>query len=165
MGRPYVNPYAAGVALGLVLLACFVLTGQGLGASGAFAAAGSAVVQAMAPRLAAGNSYFQGYLQADSGWIVAEVLGVILGGALSARLHGRFRIAIERGPRTGGAQRLLAAGAGGVLLGVGAALARGCTSGQALSGGALLSAGSWAFMLAVFAAGYAAMPLCRRLWS
>ena len=35
----------------------------------------------------------------------------------------------------------------------GAALARGCTSGQALTGGALLNAGSWAFMLSVFAGG------------
>ena len=35
--RPDANPYVAGVALGLVLLAAFVLTGQGLGASGAFA--------------------------------------------------------------------------------------------------------------------------------
>ena len=31
--RPYLNPYIAGVGLGLVLLVCFVVTGQGLGAS------------------------------------------------------------------------------------------------------------------------------------
>ena len=53
---------------------------------------------------------------------------------------------------------------GGVLMGYGARLARGCTSGQALSGGAVLSAGSWMFMLAVFAGGYLVAFFLRRLW-
>jgi uncharacterized membrane protein YedE/YeeE len=168
MTRAYANPYGAGVALGLVLLACFVLTGQGLGASGAFANAASVLVDSVAPRTAAGNDWFQSYLRAgpaSSAWIVAEVLGLIAGGALSAWLHGRFKVELVRGPRTGAAARCTAALAGGVLMGVGAVLACGCTSGQALSGGALLSVGSWAFMVAVFAAGYALIPLVRRLWS
>jgi hypothetical protein len=49
-------------------------------------------------------------------------------------------------------------------MGLGAALARGCTSGLALSGGALLSLGSWVFMLALFAGGYAAAWFVRREW-
>ncbi|MCB1570869.1 MAG: YeeE/YedE family protein, partial [Xanthomonadales bacterium] len=53
---------------------------------------------------------------------------------------------------------------GGALMGVGAMLARGCTSGQALSGGAVLSVGSWVFMLALFASAYLIAPLLRRLW-
>ena len=47
---------------------------------------------------------------------------------------------------------------------VGAKLARGCTSGQALTGGALLSAGGWAFMMMVFAGGYGAAWMVRRQW-
>jgi uncharacterized membrane protein YedE/YeeE len=164
MSKRYANPYLAGVALGLVLLSCFVMSGQGLGASGAFAAAGSRVVDALVPQLAADNSYFQGYLQAEAAWMGAVVAGVIIGGALSAALNRRFHFEIVRGARISGVQRLLVAGAGGLLLGVGAVLARGCTSGQALSGGALLSVGSWAFMVAVFVAGYVAMPFFRRLW-
>jgi hypothetical protein len=35
---------------------------------------------------------------------------------------------------------------------------------QALTGGALLSAGSWIFIVACFASGYALAPLARRLW-
>jgi uncharacterized membrane protein YedE/YeeE len=164
VAKPYANPYAAGIALGLVLLACFALTGQGLSASGAFAAAASGAVDALAPRLAAQNSYFQGYLQTQTAAIVAQVAAVIAGGAVSACLNGRWRLGIERGPHVGGMARLFAAGAGGMLLGLGAMLARGCTSGQALSGGALLSVGSWAFMIAVFASAYATMPSLGRLW-
>ena len=41
--RPYADPYLAGVGLGLVLLASFVLAGRGLGASGAFADGGGDV--------------------------------------------------------------------------------------------------------------------------
>jgi len=165
--RPYANPYLAGVGLGLVLLAAFVLAGQGLGASGAFAEVASATVKAVAPK-AAGNAWFESYLSGGapwSAWIVLELTGVILGGALSAVLAGRFRLQVARGPSLGVTPRLLTAAAGGVVMGVGAVLARGCTSGQALTGGALLSVGSWAFMIAVFAGGYASAPLLRRLWS
>ena len=42
--------------------------------------------------------------------------------------------------------------------------ARGCTSGQALTGGAVLSLGSWVFMMAVFTGGYIVAPLVRRQW-
>ncbi len=47
----------------------------------------------------------------------------------------------------------------------GARMARGCTSGQALSGGAVLSVGSWAFMFCIFGAGYAVAWFFRRLWT
>ncbi|ESQ86658.1 hypothetical protein ABAC460_22790 [Asticcacaulis sp. AC460] len=155
--RDYTNPYVAGVGLGLVLLACFVVAGQGLGASGAFAEAASAAVTTR-------NAYFDSYRQDGVGWIVWEVAGIVVGAAVSALMAGRFKWQVARGP-VGVGSRLGAALAGGVVMGVGAVLARGCTSGQALTGGALLSVGSWAFMIAVFVAGFAVAPLLRRLWS
>ena len=54
---------------------------------------------------------------------------------------------------------------GGSLMGFGAKLARGCTSGQGLTGGALLSVGGWAFMMAVFAGAYAFAYFVRRQWT
>ena len=54
--------------------------------------------------------------------------------------------------------------AGGAMVAVGAKIALGCTSGQALSGAAILNAGSLVFMLAVFAAGYAVAYVIRREW-
>jgi uncharacterized membrane protein YedE/YeeE len=60
--------------------------------------------------------------------------------------------------------RLTLAFAGGALAALGAKLAKGCTSGQALTGGSQLNAGSWIFMLAVFAGGYALAYFVRRQW-
>jgi uncharacterized protein len=168
--RPYWNAYVAGVALGLVLLAAFVVAGRGLGASGAFASATAAGVEAVAPAHARANPYFGAFTGSEgersplSDWLVFEVIGLIIGGALSAWLAGRSRSAIERGPMIGDRRRLLWAFAGGTVMGFAARLARGCTSGLALTGGALLSVGAWVFMLALFAAGYAAAPLFRRAW-
>jgi hypothetical protein len=51
-----------------------------------------------------------------------------------------------------------------MLMGIGAKFARGCTSGQGLSGGAVLNVGSWVFMLMVFMAAYALAYSVRRLW-
>jgi uncharacterized membrane protein YedE/YeeE len=168
--KGYADPYLAGIGIGLVLLAAYVLVGRGLGASGAFAsvvATGAAAAQgttraAIAPATA---PYLQqGITSLFTDWLVLELAGVIVGGFVSAWAAGRTRRTIEHGPRIDGRQRMYAAVAGGVLMGFGAKLARGCTSGQALTGGALLATGSWIFIGATFATGYALAPLARRLW-
>lgn len=164
--RPYAEPHLVGVCLGLVLLACFALTGQGLGASGAFASVASGVMGTVSPETAAHSAYFRSYLQDGSpwtAWIVVEIIGVLVGAAASAALAGRTRSSFVRAARPS-AGKLFAGVAGGTLMGIGAALARGCTSGLALSGGAMLSVGAWIFMAALFLAGFLAAPLMRRLW-
>lgn len=166
--QPYMNPYLAGVGLGLVLLATFVLMGRGLGASGAFASAVAWLVSLVAPGYAHSNDFLARYLPEDAhplgAWLVFEVAGVVVGATLSARLAGRLSLGVEKGPGLAVAGRLAAAFVGGALMAVGAALARGCTSGQGLTGGALLNLGSWIFLGCVFVGGYAAAPLLRRLW-
>jgi hypothetical protein len=168
--RPYASPYVAGVGLGLVLLAAFVVAGRGLGVSGAFASATAAAVEAAAPGHARANPYFGAFTGAEGeraplgDWLVLEVVGVVIGGALSSWLAGRTRRRVDRGPALTNGRRFVWAFAGGALMGFAARLARGCTSGLALTGGALLSVGAWVFMLALFAAGYAAAPLLRRAW-
>ena len=166
--QPYWNPYIAGVGLGLVLLASFVIMGRGLGASGAFASTITAGLDAVAPSHVANNPAFSEYLKDGTtplkDWLVFEVLGVMVGGFLSGLLAGRARRMVERGPRVSVRARFAFAFGGGALMGIGAKLARGCTSGQALSGGAVLNAGSWAFMLMVFAGAYAMAWAVRRQW-
>jgi hypothetical protein len=164
----YASPYLAGVALGLVLLAAFAVMGRGLGASGAFSSVAAAGVAAVAPGQAAASPAVAEYLGRGGplrDWLVIEVARVLLGGLASAWLAGRLGGRVERGPRIGSRARLAYGFGGGVVMGVGAKLARGCTSGQALTGGALLSVGSWIFIAAAFAAAFAAAPLFRRAWT
>lgn len=168
--KAYTDPYMAGVGLGLVLLTSYVLVGRGIGASGGFSsvvAAGTAALlgtarastsPALAPYLTDGIS------SPLRDWLVLELLGVAIGGFLSAWLAGRARLIVERGPRLGKNQRVIIAVAGGILMGFGAKLARGCTSGQALTGGALLSVGSWVFIATCFAGAYLFSPFARRFW-
>ena len=86
--RPLSNPYIAGIGLGLVLLASFLILGQGIGASGAAARAGTTAVHAVAPAHVEGNSYLSKYFNGEShpmnNWLVFAVIGIFLGGAISA---------------------------------------------------------------------------------
>ena len=152
--RPYSDPYVAGTGLGLVLLAAFILTGRGLGASGAFATVAAHAID---------GPHFARYLDGDY-WLFFELIGVIAGGFVSALLAGRIKAEIERGPRVSSRSRVLLAVAGGGVMGLGAVLARGCTSGLALTGGSLLAVGSWVFMIAAFAAAYLFAPILKKEW-
>lgn len=165
----YMNPYLAGVGLGLVLLAAYVVMGRGLGASGALSSLVAWFVDLVAPAHTQANEFYRGYLDGGIGhplkeWLVFEVAGVLVGGFLSGLLAGRVARTVEKGPRVSVRTRFLLAFAGGALMGIGAKLARGCTSGQALSGGATLNAGSWAFMMCVFGGAYAVAWALRRQW-
>ena len=96
--RDYADPYLAGAALGLVLLAAFVLVGRGLGASGAFASTAAGAVALVAPEQAAASPLFSHYLGEPGPWLEwlsVELLGVVIGAAASAALAGRLRVAIE----------------------------------------------------------------------
>ena len=97
-------------------------------------------------------------------WVVLGVVGVALGGALSGLLAGRWKLETFKGPRLGTRTRWALALTGGLIMGFAARLARGCTSGQALTGGATLATGAWVFMFAVFGGGYLLAYPLRRLW-
>ncbi len=167
--RAYWNPYLAGLGLGLVLLAAFVIMGRGLGASGAFSSLVAVAVQAVSPEHARHNEFYAEYLGSGAAnplkdWLVFEVIGLFAGGFISGTLAGRVRRMVEKGPAISTSGRFWLAFAGGAVMGTGAKLARGCTSGQALTGGALLNLGSWAFMMSVFAGAYAMAYFVRRQW-
>lgn len=164
--RQYMNPYLAGFGIGLMLLAAFVTMGRGLGGSSAFATAAGVTVAGLAPGFASDHAYFADYATASpfSEWLVWEVLGVFVGGLVSALLANRARFTVERGPRFTNPRRLALAFLGGVVMAIGAKLASGCTSGQALTGGALLNAGSWAFIMAMFGAAYGVAWFLRKQW-
>lgn len=165
--RAYADPYLAGIGLGLVLLAAFVVAGRGLGASGAFASTAAGMVAAVAPERAVASPLFAHYLGAQGPWfewLTFELVGVAVGAWLSAALAGRLGVVIERPASLAPERRLAFAFGGGMLMAAGAVFARGCTSGQALTGGALLGVGGWIFLVVAFAAAYALAPLLRRVW-
>ena len=103
--KRYADPYVAGAGIGLVLLAAYWIAGRGLGASGAFAsvaAASMVLVQGSEATMAspATAPYLtQGLSSPLHDWLVLELIGVALGGYVSARLAGRRLAAIERGGR------------------------------------------------------------------
>jgi hypothetical protein len=166
----HADPYFAGIGIGLVLVAAYALAGQGLGASGAFASVAAALTAGVVGTARASASpvvapYLpNGVASPLTDWMVWELVGVAAGAFVSAWRGRRLGATIERGAAVSKPTRVAAAVVGGVLMGVGAKFARGCTSGQALSGGALLSVGSWIFIVTAFAAAYATAPLARKLW-
>lgn len=165
--RPYWNPYLAGIGLGLVLLFAYVVLGTGLGASGGITRIAVAVADEVAPRTVRDNAYLASYVANGSPlwhYLVVMLGGTLLGGFLSAFAADRFALGVERGPSAGIGLRLTLALLGGGLAGLGARFAQGCTSGQALSGGAMLQTGSFVFTGACFAAAFAFAPLVRREW-
>ena len=164
----YWDPYIAGVLLGVLLFVTFLLTGHGLGSSGGVNRILVALEDLVVPRHVDTTPYLAGMAGGERNpldhWIVWQVAGILIGGFVSGWLRGRVRLETRHGPQITPRTRWAMAFIGGIFMGYGARLARGCTSGQALSGGAVLSAGSWAFMLAVFAGGYLAAPLVKRQW-
>lgn len=167
--RKYMNPYVAGILLGVVLFAAFALTHTGLGASGAISHIQVALTGIFFPSHVDRVGYFAaiggGERNPLDSSAVFLLFGTFAGGMVSAWLNGRLRLEIRKGPRLTDRQRLFFALLGGAIMGYGARLARGCTSGQALTGGAVLSVGSWAFMFSVFIGGYALAYFVRKLWS
>jgi uncharacterized membrane protein YedE/YeeE len=167
VNRGYWSPYVVGAGLGLTVLAAYMVMGFGVGASGAFAHLAAQVEAAVAPEHARANPYLAGYLEAGrlwAQWIVVEVLGVMIGGLLGAWSAGRVHWRLERGGRIGAGTRLLFAFAGGAAVGFASRVAQGCTSGLALSGGAVLSPGAWAFLGAFMVAGFVTAWAVKRAW-
>ncbi len=167
--RPYIHPYLGGALLGLVLFLSFFLTGNGLGASGGLNNIIGFFQDLIAPDHMDQVPYLVKIAGGDKNpldtWSVFGVLGTILGGFVSGWLNGRLKMETVRGPRITPRTRWFMAFVGGAIMGYGARFARGCTSGHALSGGATLSAGAWAFMFAVFGGGYALAYFLRKFWN
>ena len=169
VAKDYANPYMAGILLGVVLFAAFFITGSGLGASGGINRLLVVVEDAIAP----GHVDRTPYLLSMAGgqknpldsWVVWVTVGAVIGGFVSGFINGRVKVETNRGPRVPIKLRWIMAFIGGALMGYGARFARGCTSGQALSGGAVLSVGSWALMFAIFGSGYALAYFFRKFWN
>ncbi len=167
--RPYMNPYLAGFLLGLLLLVTIYITGRGLGASGGIKSMVLLLVRTFQPQQWENGTYFQIYNQTHTGnplnsWLFFEITGVVIGAFFSGIISNRLGFKIDRGMKITNKTRLLLAGVGGILFGVGSQIGRGCTSGSALSGMAVMSFGGILTMGAIFGSAYLVAYFFRKLW-
>ncbi len=168
--KPYMNPYLAGFLLGLVLLAAFFITGRGLGASGAAKSVVIETIGNISPEYANAHPFYASFFATGDGrpmknWLVYLTMGVLGGAFFSGFMSGRAGFAIDKGPRISNVKRLIFAGLGGILFGLGGAqFGRGCTSGAALSGMAVLSTAGFLTMMAIFGTGFVVAYFFRKLW-
>ncbi len=168
MKTSYMNPYLAGVLLGLVLLMAFFFSGRGLGASGAVKSVVVTAVETVAPEHAANSPFYGKYVGEDKSpmksWLVFEMMGVLVGGFLSGALSGRLNWKVEHFPGITANRRLVFAAMGGILFGFGSQLGRGCTSGSAITGMAVLSVAGFVSMMAIFGTAFALAYFFRKNW-
>lgn len=157
------SPYAAGVLLGLVVAGSEVL-GWPLAASGAFDKLAAYPGRWLFPS----SQYYGHVMKPGVTWQVWLVVGIVAGSFASSKLSGvaRLRWLPERQwqARFGAGKklRLAVAFCGAVLVQVGAGIAGGCTSGLAISGGAVLAPSAFLFMAGMFAGGIPAAWLWYR---
>lgn len=167
-GTFYLNPYLGGFFLGLVLMATFIITGRGLGASGAVKSTVVEAVNTVAPVHAEKSSYYGKFISDDAHpmntWLVFEVAGVLAGAFLSGLLFNRLKFKVEHSPKITSRRRLIFALAGGAFFGIGSQLAKGCTSGAALSGMAVLSLGGFITMMAIFGTAFVFAWIFKKNW-
>jgi len=164
----YWNPYFGGFLLGLLIIATFYITGRGLGASGALKSGVVTMVHTIAPAHAENNMYYSKFIKEGvspmNNWLVFEALGVLIGAFLSGALTGRLKLKVQHSPKITSRRRLIFALMGGLLFGLGAQIARGCTSGAALSGMAVLATAGFITMIAIFGTGFAVAYFFRKNW-
>ena len=161
-------PIPAGIVIGISMLLAFVVAGRGIGASGAMTRFVAWIQHGLAPAATEQSVYFGKYF-ADGAhplndYLVVLLVGLMIGAFVAAVRTGKFGWEVLRGPRSSIAMRLSLALTGGVIVGFAARLARGCTSGQGLVGGAELSVGSWAYLLCIFAGGWLVAWFVRKQW-
>lgn len=164
--KPEWSPYVAGAGLGLVTILALMLSTALLpaptliGASGAYENLVAPVGLALDPK----NLYFNNVMtppgpNPNSWWSILVLVGIFLGGLVSARLSGTFKwrkLPDQQWESVFGksvAKRWLIVFGAAALLEYAAGIAGGCTSGLAISGGVVLAPASFIFIAGMFASG------------
>lgn len=164
----YLNPYIGGFIIGLMMIAAYYFSGEGLGSSGAFRDVTVGVVNKIAPNYAQNASFYKRFVENGRNpfntWLVYEMIGIIIGATLSAALFNRLKFSIGKSPYITNRTRLVAALIGGIFWGIGSQLGRGCTSGLVMSGMAVSSLSGYIGLIAIFGGGYIFAYFFRKLW-
>jgi len=161
------SPYAVGVGIGILSWIAFVLSDKPLGCSTAFARTSGMIEKLLRGKKVHDKPYYQKFAP-EIDWECMLVVGVILGAFLSSKLSGTF--GIEWVPAhwqaASGDSRVVrwaVALLGGIVMGVGARWAGGCTSGHGISGTLQLALSSWLAAVSFFAGGIATVMLIHKV--
>lgn len=153
------NPYVVGAGIGCISFLAFLFSGQGLGASSAYMRTGGMLEKGLEGKVAMDKEYYRKH-PARITWQWMLIVGVLIGALGSSLLSGSFQW--EWTPAMWTAKfsgnfllRWLAAFVGGGMIGFGARLAGGCTSGHGITGTLQLNTSSWVALLCFFAGGSA----------
>jgi len=151
------SPYAVGAGIGVLSWISFLLSDRPLGVSTAFAKLAGMIELALNRKNVDQMPYYRKVKpQVDWQWMILP--GLLLGSFLSAFISGNLEIIIVPPvfARAFGADsifRLATALFGGILIGLGARWADGCTSGHGISGTLQLSMVSWVAVICFFVSG------------
>jgi uncharacterized membrane protein YedE/YeeE len=151
------SPYIVGIGIGLLNCLAFVLSDKPIACSTSFARTSGMIERLLRGAKAVERLYYREFPPVVD-WQFMLVLGVAIGAFVSSRLSGEFRL--EWLPSTwasafgsSAAARWLVAFIGGILMGLGARWAGGCTSGHGISGTLQLAVSSWLAAMCFFAGG------------
>lgn len=153
------SPYLVGIGIGILSWFTFLLSNKPIGCSTAFARTSGMIERWFIGDKVDEKLYFKEF-PAKIDWEWMLVLGIIIGSFLSASLSGEFKLQWIPSiwlTTFGGniTPRLVTAFLGGIILGMGARWAGGCTSGHGISGTLQLVVSSWIAAICFFVGGIA----------
>ncbi len=154
------SPYAVGIGIGILSWLTFLLSDKPISCSTAFARTSGMIERLFRGKKVLNKEYYRKFTpRAEWDWML--VAGLLLGAFLSAKMSGVFQWqwVPETWTATFGSLfsvRWLVALFGGILMGIGARWAGGCTSGHGISGALQWAVSSWIAAVCFFIGGIAA---------
>lgn len=152
------SPYVVGMAIGILSWLSFLISKKPLGTSTAYLRTSGLLLKKINKSYVENNEYYK-KKKARIEWQWMLVLGIIIGSFISALLSGQFNIAFLPATEFDSilnltiSGRLISALIGGIIMGFGARMADGCTSGHGISGTLQLSISSWIAVICFFLGG------------
>lgn len=151
------SPYVVGAGIGVISWISFLISDKPIGVSTAFARTIGMILKRFHAEKIEQNKFFR-EIEPKVDWQWMLLVGIIIGAAISSLLSGEFNLSWV--PQrwslkfsSAAFPRLIAAFAGGTIMGLGARWAGGCTSSHGISGVFQLAVSSWIAILCFFLTG------------